>query len=152
MDLESSFQAGCDEITAALAAKGITPDSNSPEDIANAIGNISAKPLIFTRSPVNMALYTDKWEQLTTQDFIVGFTQATANVTASYMVSGPPNIDGNANAGVTINYDSTSGILSFSGTSGSNSFSSIPQHNIRLSINPSGTIFAVWKGTINGQY
>ena len=41
--LETSFPAGCNTIMDAVTAKGQTPASNSPSDIATAIGNIQAE-------------------------------------------------------------------------------------------------------------
>ena len=42
--LETSFPAGCNTIVSAVTAKGQTPASNSPSDIATAISNISTGP------------------------------------------------------------------------------------------------------------
>lgn len=40
-EIAEDFQDGCDTISQAVIAKGQTPASNSPEDIAEAIGKIS---------------------------------------------------------------------------------------------------------------
>ena len=57
-ELASDFQDGCDTIVQAVTAKGQTPASNSPADIAIAIGNISTSGI----SVISRAA----WEALST--------------------------------------------------------------------------------------
>ena len=77
-EIASDFQDGCDIIVDAVTAKGQIPASNSPQDIATAIGNITTSGIpLLSRAAWN-ALTTEQkqaYEYVAIQDTNVGFTR-----------------------------------------------------------------------------
>lgn len=102
------------------------------------------KTYFWTSSPVNIkSIYPDIYNQLTSNDFIVGSTGAEAsdnspscNVSGGYVTGSCPKT-----------YDPSSGILTFSGFNVKN----IDRETNYNRIWNSGTLFAVWLGTIGGS-
>ena len=145
MDIQQDFQDGCNEIMAALAAKGVTPTSNSPADIVASIDDIStaSSAHVFTSSPVNMSNYTDKWKDLTVADFVVGGTNISLSMANQSIRQNPESVSTSSNC--TLFYNASTGILTFGGCS-----ASAATNECGGSVSLSGT-FAVWLGTVGGK-
>lgn len=151
MDFEESFQAGCNEIEQALAAKGIDPAGKSPEELAKAIGGMStSNVLLFTDNPANIAkALPDIYTQLTKDDFIVGATGARGVSLVRYDTGGGmKGMTGDATTTVQFSYNPGTGILNMSHGS-SNNYESNPVAG--ATVYTQGSLFAVYKGTIAGK-
>ena len=116
MDFEESFQAGCNEIEQALADKGLSPESNSPEDLVAAISSMSAKPVTFYISTNGAWTYNvkeklpDIYSKLTKDDFLAFGSKISASIRIYngdvYQVSG------SANCAAVTGYDPATGNVS----------------------------------------
>ena len=73
-EIAEDFQDGCDVIVSAVTAKGQTPASNSPEDIAIAIGNISGGGSLGTKTITANGTYR------ALDDNLDGYSIVTVNV------------------------------------------------------------------------
>lgn len=82
-EIAQDFQDGCDVIVSAVTAKGQTPASNSPEDIAEAISNISTARL-GTRVITKNGTYN------ASDDGLDGYSSVTVNVQGGGVLDKPP--------------------------------------------------------------
>ena len=119
-DMRTSFQVGCDTISAALTAKDAKPTTNSPQDIATAINNISAgkNKKTFntnfaadgrqTASPTINIKSIEGWEKLTANNICVRVS--------SLVCSFPSESSDNArnHCDFTFGYSYSGGIISIS--------------------------------------
>lgn len=103
--IEDSFQAGCDTLMAACTAYGVTPESNSPDDIATAIGEIySAGIRVFKGSSGNISSVIPNYASLTSANFKVIASSLSCSVGTTQAVSGmrgssTPSVSYNASTG-----------------------------------------------------
>lgn len=96
-----------------------------------------------------MSQYTDKWAELTTSDFKVGYTST--SVSGSNGSSGAGTGSGNFTCNSSFTYDNSTGTLNFSASSGSKTWGNYNSSNYTsVSGQPIG-LFAVWLGTVNGK-
>lgn len=84
-EIAQDFQDGCDVIVSAVTAKGQTPASNSPEDIAEAISNIvTGDAKLGTRSITSNGTYN------ASDDGLDGYSSVTVNVPTGGTYTRPP--------------------------------------------------------------
>ena len=147
MSLKKSVSDGKSSIASAITAKGVTTEADATfETMANNINNIKSNTLIFTSSPANVAsVLPNIYSQLTTADFMVGCTNANVSWSISSAYAQPDNP---GTLSPTISYNSTTGILTFDGSSKTTSVSG--SNPASMTLNLSNT-FAVYKGTIGGK-
>lgn len=94
-----------------------------------------------------MQLYTDKWRELSTADFIIGMSSCCASINFNTQESYAFNksIEGS----LTFSYDNNTGILTFSSSIGSYT-TNCSKLSYQMYSFPQN-VFLVWLGTVNGQ-
>ena len=106
--------------------------------------NSTKKAMVFTSSPVDMKQYTDRWAELTVNDFICG----ASSVGSSVANNSSAGCSSNLSESPMPTYDSTTGKLTFTA---SFSKSQTVGAGGMLKSTLSGKSFCVWLGTIGGQ-
>lgn len=102
------------------------------------------KTYFWTSSPVNIkSIYPDIYNQLTSNDFIVGVTSVRA-----YTGWNPNDID--ITGATSADYNSVTGILSFSSIYADKTYGTTSGNRQHGTIVTNGTTFALWCGTIGG--
>lgn len=108
------------------------------------LGKNNKKAEVFTTSPIDMKEYTDRWEELTTDDFIAATNKVNYHSFASSQTS-------NAMQNIYMDlvpeytYDNTTGILTFEPSYQDAIYGNY--HDVKMSSN----IFVIWLGTVAGK-
>ena len=141
-------------VAATLTAKDIGFTSNNEgwqvnnvEDAVNDLYELgkNGKPaVVFTTSPVDMKDYTDRWQELTGDDFICGASSVSSSVSNNSSAGCYSGLSETPKP----TYDNTIGTLTFTATFSKNE--TVGAGGM-LKAALSGKTFCVWLGTVGGK-